>query len=301
MTPSNLIVLHAPTWDIARVLRPDLTVEAEYGDHVATGRLYTAAHHQPHGPYAGRHIVEGGRPSPCNDTDIPVLEEGGMVLLSHLDLDSVGGTLRAVPGTSDLFSEATFWQLAEYADTHGAHLLHRRPFRDEDVTRYLAYIGWSRTLTRLPHDVASLAHTQVGEARKVLNGILAGDPALLALGETLKAHDMEMTVSSFVHASEGVILRHYDNPSDFVNHLYLDPRGNEHAAIVAWNRATGAITVSLSEPSKHPGLNCRDIAQSLWGPAAGGHPGCAGGPRGERLGFGEADRAVRRMQELLRA
>lgn len=301
MTPSNLIVLHAPTWEIARVLRPDITVEAEYGDHVATGRLYTAAHHQPRGPFAGRHIVEGGRPSPCNDTDIPVLEDGGMILLSHLDLDSVGGTLRAVPGTADLFSESTFWQLAEYADTHAPHLFHRCSFRDEDVTRFWAYHEWLRHHPRLPMDVASLVHVEVSASRKVLEGILSGDPALLEMGEKLKAHDAEMTVSSFVFASDGVILRHYDNPSDFVNHLYLDPRGNEHAAIVAWNRTTGSVTVSLSEPSKHPGVNCRDIVQSLWGPAAGGHPGCAGGPRGVRLGFGEADRAVRTMQELLRA
>lgn len=296
---SDIIVIHAPTWRHARVFSADITVEAEYGDDVAKGRLYTAAHHQPSGPFAGRHIVAGGRPSPCNDENIPVLEEGGTILVSHMDLDTIGGVLRAVPETADLFRETTFWDAAEYADTKGGHLLHRGNLREQDVTRYWSFIGWSRTQPRLAHDVPSFGNTAIHDAHIVLEGILAGDPKMLAMGETIKQYDAEMAAVTFVHATDGVMLRHLDDPSGFVNHLYVGPNGDEHAAIVTWNRTTGAITVSVAEPDKHPHANCRDIVQLLWGPAAGGHPGCAGSPRGERLGFGEADRAVRMVQEKL--
>ncbi len=296
---SDILIIHAPTWRHARVLSADITVEAEYGNDVAKGTVYTAAHHQPSGPFAGRHIVAGGRPSPCNDPRIPVLDEGGTILVSHMDLDTIGGVLRAVPETADLFRETTFWDVAEYADTQGAHLLHRGNLREQDVTRFWSFIGWSRTQPRLPLDVPSFANTTVHAAHTALEGILADDPTMLAMGETIQQHDAKMAAATFVHATDGVMLRHLDDPSGFVNHLYVGPNGAEHAAIVTWNRTTGAITVSVAEPDKHPHANCRDIVQLLWGPAAGGHPGCAGSPRGERLGFGEADRAVRMVQEKL--
>jgi hypothetical protein len=78
-------------------------VEAEYGSVVIEGTVYTAAHHQPSGPYVGDHVVPGGRPAPCNDTAIPPVawdvEGGPVALVSHLDLDTVGGLLRAVADT----------------------------------------------------------------------------------------------------------------------------------------------------------------------------------------------------------
>jgi hypothetical protein len=73
-----------------------------------------------------------------------------------------------------------------------------------------------------------------------------------------------------------------DNANDFVNHLYTAPNGFVGGTVVAWNKATGSITISRSEPS--PGiLSCREIVQDLWGPEAGGHAGIAGSPRGRRM------------------
>ena len=92
-------VLHAPTADLARsIVLPVLTVEAEYGSYVCEGRFYTAAHHQGEGPYAGRHLPghEGtGRPAPCNDDGITMIGEEDVVVVSHIDLDTLGGCLRA--------------------------------------------------------------------------------------------------------------------------------------------------------------------------------------------------------------
>ena len=73
------IILLVPSAAHARQLTAQLTVEAEYGAHVWEGTIYTAAHHQKDGPYAGRHLLAHaatGRPSPCNDPAIPVVEAG---------------------------------------------------------------------------------------------------------------------------------------------------------------------------------------------------------------------------------
>lgn len=116
----------AQAW-VASQGQPGLTVEAEYGATVIEGRLYTAAHHQPAGsPYAGDHVVEGGRPSPCIDPNIPQVREGD-ILLSHLDLDSIGGVL--------------------YGSCGGCDLLADRFVTEEELVRYgKEYLGAMRTL-----------------------------------------------------------------------------------------------------------------------------------------------------------
>ena len=113
----NVKVLLAPNLPLAVELTPDITVEAEYGSTVVWGRHYTAAHHQPSGPFMGRHLAGGTAPSPCNDTRIPLLETG-VILVSHLDLDTVGGVLRALHHARMLFQPTfqSFWDLAEAVD-----------------------------------------------------------------------------------------------------------------------------------------------------------------------------------------
>ena len=123
--PQFLLV---PTAEVARHTSADVTVEAEYGSHVMEGTRYTAAHHQASGPYAGRHLpglAQVGRPSPCNDTQIPLLPADGVVALSHIDLDAIGGALRTDPDAAGLFSDETarFWALAEQVDVRGPHRL----------------------------------------------------------------------------------------------------------------------------------------------------------------------------------
>tara|TARA_B100000424_G_C22928978_1_gene494203 strand:+ start:493 stop:1050 length:558 start_codon:yes stop_codon:yes gene_type:complete len=99
---------------------PKLTVEAEYGAFVCEGTEYTSAHHQPIGsPYVGRHLEpEFGKPAPCNDQNIPVLAENDVVLISHIDLDTVGGLMRASGKYEECFTELSseFWEFVEKVD-----------------------------------------------------------------------------------------------------------------------------------------------------------------------------------------
>lgn len=340
-------VVLAPTLELARqVEHPVLTVEAEYGSTVIEGSLYTAAHHQPAGsPYAGDHTVRGGRPSPCVDMEIPCVKEG-VVLLSHIDLDSVGGVLRANAHAALLFEgprARRFWALAAFVDVRGPHRVadwvsdetaalaaelahetdaahgyapaalqerHDQAVRfDEEARRLLrAYWAWARTRPRFARDVVSNVTAEIDAHRGAIETLIfdafnASDrstgrniiadatnerDAMLAAGDAMLAAEESLNKASYEYTRDGVTVRLSDN---FVNHLYRHPTtGAVARAIVGRNYETGAITISLEAPVA--GVSCREIAQSLWGPAAGGHDGIAGSPRGQSMDLSEVARAV---------
>ena len=270
-------ILLAPSADLARSLPvPDLTVEAEYGSFVLEGSLYTAAHHQPIGSrYAGRHIG-GAMSSPCNDSNIPVVvESGGTVVVSHVDLDTFGGCLRAMG--VDIFDGAgSVWESAELVDCNGAHKLQVLEISLEDQLKLQAFWAWSRT--NIPRgfsrtEVTDIT-THVIAAGEALEAILMEDPKLLQVGMDAVKEEATLNASSFQENRGGVIVRQSDQ---FVNHLYFSPAGERGKAVVTRNTKTGSITVSLYDPIS--GFSCRDFVQSLWGSEAGGHAGIAGSPR----------------------
>jgi len=292
-------ILLAPSAALAEGLLPVLTVEAEYGSTVVEGSRYTAAHHQPEGPYAGRHIVAGGRPSPCNDDAIPVVEEG-VVLVSHVDLDTLGGVWRS-QGRNGLFLRyASFWDLAEYVDTRGPHKLGGAGADEVDLARLYAFWAFAKTMPRFPRDSVTDITDTVNEAALVMAGILEGDEALLAAGEAFRAAEEQLnekTFSEFCFES-GLLVREAHEASQFVNHLYRMPTsfGPEVArAVVCLNHATGSITLSLADPI--PGLSCRQVVQDLWGPQAGGHDGIAGSPRGRVMTKDDLSAAIAYLEE----
>jgi len=302
------IILLAPSAAHARQITADLTVEAEYGAHVWEGTAYTAAHHQKDGPYAGRHLLAHaatGRPSPCNDPHIPVLQSG-LIGVSHLDLDTIGGVLRADPVRAHThFGSDTqaFWDLAEAVDTRGAHRLPELCQEEVLLRRLHGFWAWSKTAPRFDfkhvHDVSGV----IDAAALVLLELFVDDPARIGAGAAFVAGEAALNARSYVHgtyihADGGVILRHTESASDFVNHLYRSPSGALADGVVAWNREKGSITISVSDPDAL-GVDCRALVQSLWGPESGGHAGIAGGPREVRFGFGEADRAVAVLRAAL--
>ena len=74
-------ILLAPTYDIAKTINAEATVEAEYGDECLEGTMATLAHHGP----------RSNNPAPCNTPDVPVLPPFATVVVSHIDLDTLGG------------------------------------------------------------------------------------------------------------------------------------------------------------------------------------------------------------------
>ena len=55
--------------------------------------------------------------------------EGGTVLISHIDLDTVGGTM-AVEGRKP--EDPDFWKAAEFIDVNGIHHIHELPQETQD-------------------------------------------------------------------------------------------------------------------------------------------------------------------------
>lgn len=326
--PSSLRVLLAPSADLARatLLTEDvrLTVEAEYGAYVAPGSLYTAAHHQPLGsPYAGTH-VGGERPSPCNDRAIPSLTEG-VILVSHLDLDTVGGCLRAMPGFADLFPQALppaepgampdvegsidatlridFWGLAEFIDVRGAHkrgLAREHGFPTSALNQLDAWWAWHKVNTpRFPRDTGTEVTAWMEAAGAVLRRILAGEPGMLLAGVAFRGQEDALNRRTFIEVQGEVLVRTMDSARDFCNHLYATPDGLLCRAVASLNTGTGAVTISLADPVD--GVSCRTLVQGLWGPEAGGHDGIAGSPRERTMNREDLQAAVQALDAALQS
>lgn len=299
---SFIRVLLAPTAELALKTVADVTVEAEYGKVVAEGRDLTLAHHQKEGMFS----TAGGAPAPCNAGKVieafaPRLKErladAGTVtiLVSHIDLDTIGGIGRIVdalmPGSefsTRLFAGFdAFWKLAEFVDLNGAHKLDQAQARMQDEKALFAWWAWSqskegnmRPAADQVTEITDYVFTALGALKAIL---VEGSIPLLSRGEDFMADQRAKDRDSFISLEEesGVVVRCY---SGFVNHLYavhngLTPRHGR--AVVAFNPAQGSISISLADSI--PGVSCREIVQQMWGPEAGGHDNIAGGPRGKRM------------------
>lgn len=281
-----MIVLLAPTFELARLVKADVTIEAEYGAGVIQGRLYTVAHHQPAGsPFAGTHIG-GPRNAPCADGSLDFMQ-ADTVLLSHVDLDSLGGCLRMLPEYRDLFDSTErylFWVLAEWVDVNGPHKLGTCPagLTPHKPALYAFWAWHKANPCRYERDAITVVTHHIHAAGVALRRILAGDEEMLAAGTDLQAKEAGLNVRTYhgtVGGSPGVVVRY--THTEFVNHLYTTPRGDVCTGVAAFDEDKGEITLSVAETT--PGVSCRDILQRLFGDKAGGHDNIAGSPRGQRL------------------
>lgn len=111
-SPSAQLALHSLDYN------PSLTINAEYGAYVAQGKLYTSANHQPSGSQFTNRFndPEHGRPAPCNDQNIPTLDDLQVALIKDIDLPTLGGLLRA--SGYDLQPQQDFWNLVEVYDLY---------------------------------------------------------------------------------------------------------------------------------------------------------------------------------------
>jgi len=299
-------VLHAPSADLARsIVLPVLTVEAEYGDYVCEGRAYTAAHHQGSGPYAGRHLpglTDTGRPSPCNDVDIRPVGEEDVVVVSHIDLDTLGGCLRATGVHGPLFVAefSAFWELAEFVDVSGPH---RMDPEHAEAPRLRAVWAWLQEhRPQYPRDEIVEVTDLVLAFGGALWAIFHDDETMLAAGEAMRQAEDALNESSFgffipVEGTEySIVTREADQ---FTNHLYRTPDGNVGTVVVALNDKMQSVTISLESPIE--GVVCRDLVQALWGPEAGGHAGIAGSPREQEMDWSHVEALTERVEALLTA
>lgn len=290
-------VLLAPSAALAHTVDAKVSVEAEYGSVVVQGSLFTAAHHQKSGPFS-----TSENPAPCNNPAIPHLEKDDTILVSHLDLDTLGGVLRTVEAAEALFEAKhdAFWQLAEFVDLNGPHRLGESGASEELLLRlYTVWGGWSVFLPRFPRDEITDVSQWVVLGWELLTRILIDeDEDTLEQGHLWKEAQDELNESTFHSLHDGIIFRVDDQPSGFCNHLYVAPDGTPAKAVVCLNTGNGSITVSLADPIE--GVSCRELVQGLWGPEAGGHDGIAGSPRERTMTPTDATDLIDRLAALLR-
>jgi hypothetical protein len=299
-------VVAASNPDKLQAARPVVTIEAEYGDRVVEGSRLTLAHHGP----------RSGNECPCiarmikgdlADEIVQDVHETRIIGLSHTDLDSVGGILRVLEKHPDLkgwqLGEDSFWKLAAFVDTNGAHKLAEYEVDDMAHQQLWAWWAWERENPCYPSRDGSVTDINdwVLKAVTTLAQIffVFGDPAATQRfnsGTKFREAEEKLSADSFVELTEeGICVR---VAPTFVNHLYTTPAGAAKA-IVAYDTRKGMITVSRVDDSVK--FNARELVQQLWGSEAGGHDGIAGSPRNQRMTVTDLAEARNRVRIWLGA
>lgn len=286
----------------ATAINPTHTVEAEYGAVTVEGSLFTLAHHG----------TNAANPCPCLGDNLPSTTSA-VVLVSHFDLDTLGGVARCLGWKEWDGHEEMFWKVTALVDTMGVHKLEeiKNILKEEALDggtwgseyyqqeEYFFSCEWEETITALqafwawseknrlfaPRDgSAEEVMPFFKEACRIVTLLLEGGDhcpetkRLIKAGQAWAKAKETLNGASFKGMIGEVIVR---TSESFVNHLYTTPEGKVAKAVANLNTNTGAITISLSDPT--PGVSCVEIVQSIWGKEAGGHAGIAGTPRSMRL------------------
>lgn len=263
----------APTWETAQQLKEALeeqgigyhTVEAEYGNNVLEGKT-TLAHHV---------AKFKDNPAPCN-TEVHKIPEGDVIIISHIDLDTIGGVL-ALQGRKP--QNEAFWRTAEFIDLNGPHHINVEP-HVQLKDKFNAYWGWVNTQPReqRPTDVVDVT-AKIEEHAAILERVMANDPELIANGREWAENVAREVESKLV--AENEFVRVFETDRVFCNSSYYSPNLEKIVPnIVTYNRHFGSITVSTANTQD---LNAKELVQRLFGPEAGGHPGIGGSPRGQEM------------------
>lgn len=259
------------------------TVEAEYGDTVVQGTIMTLAHHT--GEW--RRFA-----APCNRDDVKqyISENPVTVLVSHIDLDTVGGVFRIMLGSDHaLFNSPAaveFWAAAEFVDLNGPHKLAKvESVRAQKMLQ--AVWAWSsqNRAERVTEPKSVLADVMAW--LPILEKVIAEDAETLAAGQDWAAQVEAAVEGCYRPDLSSADIRVFITDSVFCNAAYRNPQTGVFArACVVLNTKFGSVTVSALDNA----FNCKDVVQGLWGELAGGHPGIAGSPRGQTMT--EADLAA---------
>lgn len=226
----KFIVLLAPNWNEAKKIQPHVTVEAEYGEDVLEGSLLTLAHHS--GAWAGN-------PAPCN-TEVAIdLPDGAVIVVSHIDLDTIGGIMAA---TGQKVNDNEFWEAAEYIDLYGHHHGHKFP---KQLPKLQAYWAWTFSQ---PHSPRVTENTDVTETVlahiDAITHILHGDSELLKAGPKWAAETSAKIEGCLIEEDDRV--RVFATDDIFCGATYLSPgQGQLIPMIVSYNTKFGTITVSM--------------------------------------------------------
>lgn len=261
-------VILAPDYDKARTYaeqhRVDATVEAEYGAKCVEGETITLAHHGP----------RADNPAPCNDPHATQLKDDSTILVSHLDLDALGGCM-ALMGTKS--KDVDFWKAAEKMDVEGYHHISELTPKLQDQLN--AFYATEGNMPRY-QDVTDIT-SEVQAKAEIVSAIL--DEKHPNHSQLIEAG--RVWASNLQAEAEKCLVTENENGRAFLSNgadcsaAYYSPRQQKICpAIVIYNKKYNSITVGFYDGGS-PECSAREIVQDLWGPEAGGRDGIAGSPR----------------------
>lgn len=277
----NVQILHAPNWELAKKLNVEATVEAEYGEDVLKGSIATLAHHTKEFQNC---------PAPCNNLNVPILPKYSKVVISHLDLDTLGGIL-ALLGIKPEHEE--FWKAAEFVDLNGIHVIN---FLEKPIQEMLeAYWASAPNMPRLPRNNKIEDVTSVIKAHYYLiKKIIEGSQELIEKGKVWK-EDVTKKVQECLIAEDGKI-RVFETNSVRTSAAYYSPQYEKTASItITLNTRYNNIRIATSDNL----IDCKEIVRKLWGEGAGGRSNISGSPRGKNMSHADLLSAVRKVKEEL--
>lgn len=276
-------VILAPSYDMAKNINAEATVEAEYGDECLEGTIVTLAHHGP----------RSGNPAPCNTSDVPKLPPFATVVVSHIDLDTLGG-IYALQGRKP--EDDRFWEAAEMIDVKGVHHIHEL---DKDIQDKLnAYYAYNDGQPRQRYTEAIDVTKQIDDTYNVVNAIVdINDPEhdkLITAGKEWAQTREKEVEDQLVYENKDV--RVFDTNGIFCAASYFSPNQNTICpATVTYNEKFKSITLAFEDGGKQ--LNAKEIVQELWGPEAGGREGIAGSPRNVEMTKNDLAKLVNELTE----
>lgn len=270
--PKDIRVLVVPKYMSVEELQnngisADATVEAEYGEKVIQGTTTTLAHHTKQ---------YENNPAPCNTENVPVLQDESTIIVSHLDLDTLGGVAALMGRKKD---SPTFWKTAEFIDLNGPHNLYQVDHDSRE--KYIAYQAYQAT-HRTPRfteitDVTDIVLEHLG----IIDRVIEGDKKLITDGKKWDEETKAKIESCLIFENNNV--RVFDSPEGvFCSAAYYsEKRGKVIPSTVTRNGKFKSVTVAMADGGKQ--VSAKELVQELWGNEAGGHPGIAGSPRGQEM------------------
>lgn len=277
-------VILAPSYNMAKNINAEATVEAEYGDECLEGTMATLAHHGP----------RANNPAPCNTSDVPKLPPFATVVVSHIDLDTLGG-IYALQGRKP--EDDRFWEAAEMIDVKGVHHIHEL---DKDIQDKLnAYYAYNYNHAGERYSETADVTKQVEDAYGVINDILDIDAPehdmLIADGKEWAQAREAAVEAQLIYEDKN--MRVFDSNGVFCAASYYSPKQDALIpATVTYNEKTKTITLGFEDGGKQ--YNAMEIVRSVWGPEAGGREGIAGSPRGIEMTKDDLHALVERLKEV---
>ena len=248
------------------------SVEAEYGDFTIEGQEVTLAHHG----------ANSGNICPCLNEVVLGNKDEAIIIISHVDMDTVGGVLSLVDKRPEICKD--FWDMVAFVDLNGPHKLQLRHFESVNIEEKQAIeVLWvcfkyiEENVPRYTGKDLIVDVTQIFmDLHRFLIDVSQNINKYAEEGRIWNEQKRDEIDQYLV--SENQYIRVFAAPM-FANGAYYSKiLGRVVPAVVNLNTKVGSITLSFEDGGEK--FNAATIMKEYFGPEAGGHAGIAGSPRG---------------------